>query len=120
MAWSWLTVAAKTIPWGTIVRRAPDIIDAANSLLAKREAKRTAESAAAQTETQLSEVRSRLSDLETRDQETAKVVNQIAQQTQEISIGMEVLAAKIRLLTVLFGATLIFCAIAVAIAISSQ
>ncbi len=116
MAWSWLTVAAKTIPWGTIVRRAPDIIDAASSLLAKRGAKRSAENAAAQTETQLSEIRSRLSDLEDHDQETARVVNQIAQQTQDISIGMEVLAAKIRLLTILFGATLIVAVIAIGVA----
>jgi hypothetical protein len=120
MAWSWLTVAAKTIPWGTIVRRAPDIIDAASSLLTKREAKRTAENAATQTETQLTEIRSRLGDLEKRDQETAKVVNQIAQQTRDISVGMQVLAAKVRLLTVLFGATLIISAIGIATAISSQ
>ncbi len=117
MAWSWLTVAAKSIPWGTIVRRAPDIIDAASSLLAGREAKRTAENAAAQTETQLSEFRSRLDELEIHDQETAKVVNQIAQQTQDISIGMEVLAAKVRLLTVLFGATLIIALLAIGVAI---
>lgn len=117
MAWSWLTVAAKTIPWGTIVRRAPDIIDAASSLLAKREAKRTAESAASQTESQLSELRARLDDLESHDQETAEVVNQIAQQTRDISFGMEVLAAKVRLLTVLFGATLIVALAAVGAAI---
>jgi hypothetical protein len=120
MAWSWLTVAAKTIPWGTIVRRAPDIIDAASGLLARREATRTAENAATQTETQLNDICSRLSDVEDRDQETAKVVNQIAQQTRDISIGMQVLAAKVRLLTVLFGATLIISAIGIATAISSQ
>lgn len=118
MTWSWLTVAAKSIPWATIVRRAPDIIDAASSLLATRKAKRAAENVASQTETQLSEIRERLSDLEDHDQETAKVVNQIAQQTRDISIGMEVLAAKIRLLTVLFGATLIVAVIAIGIAIA--
>ncbi len=107
MAWSWITVAAKSIPWATIVRRAPDIIDAAGSLLATRKARRAAESMAAQTETQLSDVRERLNALEDHDQETAKVVNQIAQQIQDMSIGMEVLAAKMRLLTFLLGATLI-------------
>ena len=113
MAWSWLTVAAKSIPWGTIVRRAPDIIEAAGGLLAKQKARRTAENAAAQTETQLAELRSRLEELEAHDQETAKVVNQIARQTSDISVGMEVLAAKFRLLTVLFGATLILALVAV-------
>lgn len=117
MTWSWLTVAAKTIPWGTIVRRAPDIIDAAGQLLAKREAKRTAETAAAQTETELSQIRSRLRDLENHEQETAKVVNQIAQQTRDISVGMEVLAAKVRLLMVLFGVTLIIAVVIVGAAL---
>jgi hypothetical protein len=120
MAWSWLTVAAKTIPWGTIVRRAPDIIDAASSLLAKRGEGRTVESTAVQTETQLSEIRSRLSELESRDQESAKVVNQIAQQTRDISVGMEVLAAKVRLLTIFLGVTLLIAAAAVATAVSGQ
>lgn len=120
MAWSWLTVAAKTIPWGAIVRRAPDIIDAAGRLLAKRSDNRSAESTAARTETQLSEIRSRLAELENRDQETAKVVNQIAQQTRDISVGMEVLAAKVRLLTISFGATLIVAAVAITAAISGK
>ena len=36
MAWPWLAAAAKTIPWATLVRRAPDIIDAAGGLLVSR------------------------------------------------------------------------------------
>ena len=117
MAWSWLTVAAKSIPWGTIVRRAPDIIEAAGSLLAKKKARRTAENAASQTETQLGELRTRLEELEVHDQETAKVVNQIAQQTSDISLGMEVLAAKVRLLTVLSAATLVIAVLAIGAAL---
>lgn len=118
MAWPWLSVAVKSIPWAAIVRRAPDIINAASSLLATRKAARAAESVAVQTETQLDEIRVRLSDLESHDQETAEVINQIAQQTRDISIGMEVLAAKIRLLTVLLGATLIIAVVAVGLAIT--
>ncbi len=120
MAWSWLTVAAKTIPWGTIVRRAPDIIDAAGSLMTKRSEKRSAERSAARTESQLSEIQSRLSELESRDQDTAEVVNQIAQQIRDITIGMEVLAAQVRLLTIFLAATLIIAAVAVATAVSGN
>ena len=119
MAWSWLSVAAKSIPWGTIVRRAPDIIDAASGLLASRKGKRSAEETANRTETELSTIRERLGELEAHNEETAEVINQIAQQTQDLAIGMEVLAAKVRLLSVLFGATLILSALAVAVAISS-
>ncbi len=117
MAWSWLAVAAKSIPWGTILRRAPDIIDAASSLLATRKTKRAADEATSQTEEQLGQIRERLNYLEDHEQETAKVVNQLAQQTQDLTNGMEVLAAKIRLLTVLFGATLIIAMIAFGAAI---
>jgi hypothetical protein len=116
MAWPWLTVAVKTIPWGTIVRRAPDIIDAASSLLATRKADQIAKHTAQHTETQLSEIRERLNYLENHDQETAKVVNQIAEQTQDIANGMEVLAAKIRLLTFVLGATSVVAIVAIAIA----
>jgi uncharacterized protein (DUF3084 family) len=107
MAWPWLTLAVKTIPWTTIVRRAPDIIDAASSLLTTRKANQAAKHVATQTETQLSEIRERLDYLEDHDKETAKVVNQIAEQTQAIANGMEILAAKIRLLSFALGATLI-------------
>jgi len=98
MVWSLLTLAAKTIPRGTIVRRAADIIDAASSLLAKRGDRRSAGSTAAQTETQLGEIRSRLSELESHDQETAKV----------------------RLLTIFIGATLLIAAFAISTAVSRQ
>ena len=48
------------------------------------------------------------------------MVNQTAQQTREISVGMEVLAAKVRLLTIFLGATLSITAFAIATAISGQ
>jgi hypothetical protein len=111
-------VAAKRI--GTILRRAPDIIEAAGSLLARRGDKRSAEGSAARTESQLSEIQSRLSELESRDQDAAEVVNPIAQQTRDITIEMEVLAAQARLLTDFLAATLIIAATAIATAVSAH
>jgi transcription termination factor NusB len=116
MAWPWLTVAVKTIPWATLVRRAPDIIDAAASLLGSRKAGQSAEHAAARTESQLGELQERLDNLESHDQETAKVVNQIAEQTRDLTDGMSTLAAKVRLLSVLLVATAILAIIAIGIA----
>ena len=60
MAWPWLAVAVKTIPWTTLVRRAPDIIDAAASLLGSKKAGQEAHHAAAKTESQLSAFQQRL------------------------------------------------------------
>ncbi len=116
MAWPWLTVAVKTIPWGTLVRRAPDIIDAAGSLLASRKASHADDHAAARTESQLGDLQERLDNLESHDQETAKVVNQIAEQTRDLTNGISILAAKVRLLSVLLVVTAALAIIAIGIA----
>lgn len=112
MAWPWLTVAVKSIPWSTLVRRAPDIIDAAASLLVSRKVGR----AAARAESQLGELQERIDSLEGHDQETAKVVNQIAEQTRDLTNGMSILAAKVRLLSVLLVVTAVLAIIAIGIA----
>jgi len=116
MAWPWLTVAVKTIPWTTLVRRAPDIIDAAASLLTSRKASQAADHAAAKTESQLGELQERLANLESHDQESAEVVNQIARQTQDLTTGLGILAAKVRVLSMLLVATVVLAIIAIGIA----
>jgi len=116
MTWPWLAAAVKTIPWATLVRRAPDIIDAAGGLLASRKANQAADHAAARTESQLGELQERLDNLESHDQETAKVVNQIAEQTRDLTTGIGILAAKVRLLSVLLVVTAALAIIAIGIA----
>ena len=116
MAWPWLAVAVKTIPWATLVRRAPDIIDAAGSLLSSRKVSQAADHAAARTESQLGELQERLVDLESHDQETAEVVNQIAEQTRDLTTGIGILAAKVRVLSVLLVVTGALAIIAIGIA----
>ena len=116
MAWPWLTVAVKTIPWGTLVRRAPDIIDAASSLLASRKAGQMAEDATARTASRLEDLHQRLERIEAHDQETAEVVNQIAEQTRDLTNGIGILAAKVRLLSLLLVVTMVLALVAIGIA----
>lgn len=126
MAWPWLAVAVKTIPWTALVRRAPDIIDAAAILLNARKAgqaveqsaEQSAEQVAAKTESQLDDLSRRLESLESHDQASAEVVNQIAEQTRDLTNGMGILAAKVRLLLVLLVATAVLALIAIGIAAS--
>lgn len=118
MAWPWLAVAVKTIPWTALVRRAPDIIDAAATLLTSRKAGQAAEQVAAKTESQLDDLSRRLESLESHDQATAEVVNQIAEQTRDLTNGMGILAAKVRVLLVLLVATVALALIAIGIAAS--
>lgn len=116
MAWPWLAVAVKTIPWATLLRRAPDIIDAASNLLASRKTNKAAVHAAAKTESQLGELQERLAGLEAHDRETAEVVNQIAEQTQELTNVLRAVAAKVKLLQILLVATAVIAIVAVGIA----
>ena len=113
MAWTWVSVAAKTIPWSTLIRRAPEIIEASATLLARRKGAQTAERAAAETESQIDTLRERLDTLETHDQENAKLVEQIAEQLQDLTNGVEVVAARVRLLLVVMVLTLAFGVIAI-------
>ncbi len=115
MARPWLTVAVKTIPWAALVRRAPDIIDAAGSLLGSRKTSQAAGHAAARTESQLGDLQQRLANLESHDQETAEVVNQIAEQTRDLTTGIEILAAKVRLLSRLLFVIVALAIIAIAV-----
>ena len=107
MAWTWVSVAAKTIPWSTLIRRAPEIIEASATLLARRKADQAAERAAAETESQIDTLRERLDTLETHDQENAKLVEQIAEQLQDLTNGVEVVAARVRVLLVVLVLTLV-------------
>lgn len=116
MAWPWLTIAVKSIPWTTLVRRAPDIIDAAGDLLASRKTDQAAEEVAAKTESQLGDLEQRLANLESHDRETAEVVNQIAVQTQDLTNGLGILAAKVRVLSLLVVLTLVLAIVAIGIA----
>lgn len=118
MAWPWLAIAAKSIPWATLVRRAPDIIDAAASLLASRKSGQAADNAAKRAETQVDGLERRIERLESTDRSTAEVVNQIAEQTRDLTSGIEILAAKVRLLSLLLIATAVLALIAVGIAAS--
>lgn len=118
MAWPWLTIAAKSIPWATLVRRAPDIIDAAASLLASRKYGQEAEHAARRAESQVGDLQRRIEQLEADHRSTAEVVNQIAEQTKDLTDGIEILAAKVRLLSLLLIATAALAIIAVGVAAS--
>ncbi len=93
-------MAVKTIPWSTLIRRAPEIIEASATLLARRKGDQTAERAVAETEVQIDTLRDRLDTLEIHDQENAKLVEQIAEQLQDLTNGVEVVAARVRLLLV--------------------
>ena len=115
MPWAWLGVAAKTIPWSTLIRRAPDIIDAAATLLASRKSGQTT-GQGKQAESRVDLLESRIERLESTDRSTAEVVNQIAEQTRDLTEGIEILAAKVRLLSLLLVATAVLAVIAIGVA----
>ena len=96
MAWPWLTIAAKAIPWTALVRRAPEIIDASARLLAARKTNQ----AGGRHPTNGDELRERLRVLESNDRENARVVEQLAEQVRDLTQGVQVLAARFRVFAV--------------------
>lgn len=116
MAWPWLAIAVKSIPWSALAARAPTLIDAASSLMYSRKVSQ-AQSTAVQTETQLGELRGALDRLSEQDQESARVVKQITEQTRDLTVTMEILAAKVRLLSVILAATLVVAVVALGLAV---
>ena len=117
MAWQWLGIVAKHVPWGEIVRRTPDILAAAAGLLERQ--KSLPERSDGSTEIPAApELESQLLALEARDREHAEVIEQMAAQLRELSIGMEVLAARIRLLAWMLAGVLIVTLLSLALSLS--
>lgn len=117
MALPWLSIVARTVPWAELVRRAPQIITASSELLEKRQSGRR--SAVPPDEADEQDMERRISSLEQRDAEHAEVFEQLARQTQDLSVGLEVLAARLRLLTWVVAAALLAGIAAFAWALSS-
>jgi uncharacterized coiled-coil protein SlyX len=97
MAWPWLSIVARNIPWTELARRAPQIISASSELLNKRNA--AAQARTPPDEADEIEMERRIRELEQRDAENARVLEQLAEQTRDLSEGLQVLAARLRLLT---------------------
>lgn len=98
MAWPWLAIVARTIPWTELARRAPDIINASSELLHKRQAAAGKEFRNVPDEADEREMAERIRALERRDAENARLIEQLAKQTRDLSEGVQVLAARLRLL----------------------
>lgn len=99
MAWPWLAIVARTIPWTELVRRAPQIISASTELLEKRKSGAGPDVTTPPDEADEIELAKRIHTLEERDAEHARVFEQLAKQSRDLSVGLQVLAARLRLLT---------------------
>lgn len=107
MAWPWLTIVARTIPWTELARNAPKIIAASSDLLAKRNAVAREELRVMPDEADEIELARRIRALEQRDAENARLVEQLARQASDLSEAVQVLAARLRLLTWVTAAALV-------------
>jgi uncharacterized coiled-coil protein SlyX len=97
MAWPWLAIIASNIPWVELGRRLPEILAGSRRLLDKsRKLEHHAPSSNAEAaERQLHD---RIATLEAREVEQAKVVEQMAEQLQGLTVSVKVLAARNKLL----------------------
>ncbi len=103
MAWNWIAIIARTVPWADLARRTPAIIAASRKLLNSARETKVASHRAPHHPPDLQELNDRIAALEQRDEEQARVVTQMVEQLQRITDGLEVLAARNRLLLWLVG-----------------
>jgi hypothetical protein len=99
MAWPLLSIVLRNIPWTELVRRGPQIISATSDLLDKRKANPRPDSRIPPDEADEVELEKRIRELEQRDAEHARVFEQLAKQSRDLGVAVEVLAARLRLLT---------------------
>jgi hypothetical protein len=93
---SWLALAVQAIPWDTLLKQTPAIINATKSLMAKTEVRRKPSKApAGDIAGQLEDLKQRLSALEGHDQSHAEVVKQMASQLEGLTRSLEVVSARI-------------------------
>lgn len=104
----WLATALKAIPWSILWEQAPAIIDASRKLFVRaREFKSAPERAP-----DAGGVEARLAALEQNERSQAALLEQIAAQTEQLTLGLEVLAARVRLALALGAAALAVAALA--------
>lgn len=98
MAWPWLAIIARSVPWGELVKRTPDIIAASGKLLDKSKARGDGAAGLGYGVSDRNELSKRIQALEARDEAHAKIIAQMVEQMQGLASGLEVLAARNRLL----------------------
>ncbi len=102
MAWPWLKILLRNVPWGELVRRTPDIIEASGKLLDKGRPR-------TQDDTQTNDepdpqtvsvelLHDRIQQLESHSEAHAKVIAEMVVQLQGLTDALQVLAARNRLL----------------------
>ncbi|MGH8195190.1 MAG: hypothetical protein ACREQ8_12425 [Woeseiaceae bacterium] len=99
MAWPLLSTVLRNIPWTELVRRGPQLISATSELLDKRKSGAPPDVRTLPDEADEIELEKRIRALEERHAEHARVFEQLAKQSRDLSVAVEVLAARLRLLT---------------------
>lgn len=109
----WLA-ALKIIPWGTLIAGAPAIARATDLLLSGAKARKHDLASAVD----VRELAERVALLEQHDQADAEILKQIGQQLEALTTATEVLAARVRWLTLAGGAGLVIAVAALVVAVA--
>ena len=94
MAWPWLAIIAKSVPWVELARRTPDIIARSRELLEESKRPRPLSGGNASDE----ELVRRVEALEAKDAEHARLIAPMVEQLSGLTDAVQVLTARNRLL----------------------
>lgn len=98
MAWPWLAIIAKSVPWAELVRRTPEIIAASGRLLDKARVGDQVKADTTPAIVTVDELSRRVEMLEARDKEHAAIIAQMVEQLRGLTDALQVIAARNRFL----------------------
>lgn len=106
--------ALRAVPWGTILSRAPSVVDAANRLLSESRRKRAPPGS-----DELDMLTARVAALEEHDQADAAVTKQLADEIATLANAAQIVAARIRIALFASILALVIAIISLGVALSS-
>lgn len=120
---AWFAAALRAVPWATLISQAPQIIEASQRLFSQRPPGAAgpdpgqAEPPRPGLDGQLDELYAHLRALEASDAQQTQLANRVAEQLQGLTQGLQVLAARQRLVLGLSGTALLVALIALVLSV---
>ena len=114
----WLGLAVQAIPWDTLLKQAPAVLDGAIKLIRKTDTRTRRKQSKAPTgeiAIQRRDVKQRLEAIEEHEQSNAEVVKQMASQLEVLTRSFEVVSARIWITLLGAGLSLIIAVVVFAI-----
>jgi hypothetical protein len=114
MAWMW---ALTKVPWGTIIRHGPTIVDAARQLYGTTRRPGIGEDTRSRRPDDLAALHRAVLELETRETQQAALLEGLARQAEAMATALQVLRTRLRLALCGAGLAMVVAVVAIVLAL---